>query len=444
MNTKIVFTLIALVLGVTAFSQNFSTDKQLTLNNSVDSLLDQYEKYSCLTKNTTSFSQEYANELIGLFTDRGEAKVPNDLPLSPHNKTIYLTEYIDLIKNEVPSGLDVILKNIVKSDITPVENGYLLEASFEKNMLGIYKDEIRFDQITEIVMTLSLDSKLKNAKIVSVAKLENEEKPKPPKNLTGRTNITAGTGGVFYSVDAAKDADYYTWSTPEEWETEGNLNTVFVNFDTDAKSGNLIVYAHNKKGKSEAATLKINVAGGVPKPNPTGSTKSKWSIAGTGGLGSSSEFGLTISGTGWLSYALKEINNDVTVVAKAGLGLINPGIGSAKYYANMEVPFMIGAKKDYGNFQIGIHTGINLNRNIYSSKAKDKALYASSTKTGWISDIELKYPTQWFNGNVALIGGFRYRYLPNIEFDSETISPSTSNIYGGIILNTSILQELRK
>lgn len=445
MKRTIIFGLLfGLLMGRTS-AQELTTQQKLAVQQTVDSLLNSYEQYSCLTENTTSFSDKYANALAQLFEKGKDAKVPADIPLFATKKVVDLSDYISMIKSELPSGLDVLVKNVKKEDLSPSGNGYTMNVVFDKSMLGIYNDVQRFDHMVKLKMALELTSDLKDGKISALSKVADKAIPKAPEGLAGRQNVKAGTKGVFYSVEAMPGVDYYTWILPEGWEGESSLNTIFIDFGPKAENGEMSVTAHNSKGTSEPVSLALEVE---PSPDaeiiPYAELKSRWAISGEGGLLSATGASTySFEGRGFLHYRAYTFTNEMNLAIKSGVGIayynfsINKKDGSPsdQYLSSVEIPVMGGIDKTWGNWGIAAATGVNFIYPLASTKDLNTEL-----SFGWISDIEGGYTPKFWHNNLTVFAGLRYNMLFGLKSEDTSASINVFGVHGGIKLNLSVLK----
>ena len=73
--------------------------------------------------------------------------------------------------------------------------------------------------------------------------------PDQPGLISGATHVCAGDNDVMYSVEPVANATEYIWSLPPGASiSSGGGTNIIVNFDTNAVSGNISVYATNQCG----------------------------------------------------------------------------------------------------------------------------------------------------------------------------------------------------
>ena len=74
--------------------------------------------------------------------------------------------------------------------------------------------------------------------------------PGPAGTITGTTAVCGGTNGVAYSVGIIANASSYVWTLPAgaSIATGAGTNSITVNFDPFASSGNITVYGNNTCG----------------------------------------------------------------------------------------------------------------------------------------------------------------------------------------------------
>lgn len=98
----------------------------------------------------------------------------------------------------------------------------------------------------------------------------------PAAYTVSTSTVYAGQTGVTYTVPLDPLVDFYTWTYSGTGETiNGSGNSVTVDFNTSATSGNLRVFAHTNSPSctSPARTIAITVADPMPW---TGTTSSDW------------------------------------------------------------------------------------------------------------------------------------------------------------------------
>jgi hypothetical protein len=74
--------------------------------------------------------------------------------------------------------------------------------------------------------------------------------PGPAGTITGTAAVCGGTNGVAYSVGVITNANTYVWTLPAgaTIATGAGTNSITVNFDPFASSGNIMVYGNNTCG----------------------------------------------------------------------------------------------------------------------------------------------------------------------------------------------------
>lgn len=79
--------------------------------------------------------------------------------------------------------------------------------------------------------------------------------------ITGKTLVCQGESALIYSITAIPNSTSYKWSYSGKGATIGNSksNSIFINFSSDATSGELTVQGHNDCGDGVASTVLITV-----------------------------------------------------------------------------------------------------------------------------------------------------------------------------------------
>lgn len=452
MNKSIKLIVIILTVNLGLFAQGLSVDKQLVLNHSVDSLVDNYEKYSCFTANTTSFSEKYVSALFGLFEQKEKTIVPNDLPIFPSKQTFTLENYASAVKTQMPTGLDVMIRNLRKEDPVFNDNYVYVTILFDKNILGVYQNNQRFDQIVPMKGVIQLTSDCKSGKFQSLERISSETKPSMPGNISGRTDVNAGELGVFYSIEAQKDARFYNWKLPHGWKGKSLMNTIFVDLEASAQSGDIQVISVNDKGESEASSLYVEVNGTEKEVIAANSKNAGISLAGdleimyASGSGMFTKISPSFGGRAWVFFKIQDLKGNLSLNAKTGLGDVfyhfkvqNADLSNRKVYLNtIEFPIMLGIEKFFGqSFSASLFSGTNV---IYPLN-KTKTL-KSPTPVGWISDLNLSYNFKFLNKYTSLYVGGRYNQMFGVKTDGKSADIGALGVYAGLKIDTRLIQNM--
>jgi hypothetical protein len=83
-------------------------------------------------------------------------------------------------------------------------------------------------------------------------------------SITGTANVCGGAQGVSYSVAAISNSNYYVWTLPAgaTIASGAGTNSITVNFDANASSGNITVYGNNTCGNGTTSPpFAVNVTG---------------------------------------------------------------------------------------------------------------------------------------------------------------------------------------
>jgi len=81
--------------------------------------------------------------------------------------------------------------------------------------------------------------------------------------ISGNTEVCQGETAVVYMVPQIPNADYYEWTLPAGATGSSTTNTISINFDTNATSGNISVKGINACGAGSGASIAI-----IVKPLP--------------------------------------------------------------------------------------------------------------------------------------------------------------------------------
>ncbi|MBN1118435.1 MAG: gliding motility-associated C-terminal domain-containing protein, partial [Bacteroidales bacterium] len=89
--------------------------------------------------------------------------------------------------------------------------------------------------------------------------------PDVPALITGDNEVCQGETAVEYSIESVDGATSYTWAYSGSGTTiNGSGTDITIDFSNTASSGNLLVYASNTCGQSDADTLAITVNTAAP------------------------------------------------------------------------------------------------------------------------------------------------------------------------------------
>ena len=83
-------------------------------------------------------------------------------------------------------------------------------------------------------------------------------------SITGATTVCQGQSAVTYTVPTITNATSYVWTLPAGATGTSNTNSITVNYDASANSGNINVKGNNDCGDGTSSTLPIIV---VPSPS---------------------------------------------------------------------------------------------------------------------------------------------------------------------------------
>ena len=86
-------------------------------------------------------------------------------------------------------------------------------------------------------------------------------------NITGTSNVCAGSTGIAYSVSTISNAIAYVWSLPAgaAIASGAGTNAITVDFDANASSGNITVYGNNLCGNGTVSPNYTLVVTNVPE-----------------------------------------------------------------------------------------------------------------------------------------------------------------------------------
>ena len=82
--------------------------------------------------------------------------------------------------------------------------------------------------------------------------------------INGLTNICNGQNNVLYSVTPIQYAANYIWTMPNGITGTSLTDSIYLNFNQNAQSGNIIVRGQNACGLSDSVSLFVNASQGIP------------------------------------------------------------------------------------------------------------------------------------------------------------------------------------
>jgi hypothetical protein len=169
--------------------------------------------------------------------------------------------------------------------------------------------------------------------------------PDPAGTITGASNVCAGTNGVTYSVTPIPNATTYVWALPPDAAivSGAGMNSITVDFGTNATFGNIIVYGNNICGNgpnSPAFTVTVSqqpgLAGTITGPSmvcqgTTGSVYSVNLIMNATGYAWTVPTGATITGGAntnsiTVDFSTNAVSGNITVCGtnSCGSGIVSP------------------------------------------------------------------------------------------------------------------------
>jgi hypothetical protein len=170
--------------------------------------------------------------------------------------------------------------------------------------------------------------------------------PGTPGAITGQSAVCAGSNGVAYSVAAVTNATSYVWTLPAgaTIASGAGTNSITVNYNATATSGNISVLAHNNCGDGQSSAVFPLVVNTVPVTpgaitgaatvcqGSAGITYSVTAVAGATSYNWTVPTGVTIA-TGaatnsiTVNYSLTAISGNITV---SGVNTCGTGTASTK------------------------------------------------------------------------------------------------------------------
>ena len=170
--------------------------------------------------------------------------------------------------------------------------------------------------------------------------------PGTPGAISGQSAVCAGTNGVAYTIAAVTNATSYVWTLPAgaTIATGAGTNSITVNYNATATSGNISVLAHNSCGDGQSSVVFPVVVNTVPVAPGTitgaatvcqGSNGITYSVAAVAGATSYAwtvPTGVTIA-TGaatngiTVNYSLTAISGNITV---SGVNTCGTGTAATK------------------------------------------------------------------------------------------------------------------
>jgi gliding motility-associated-like protein len=130
-----------------------------------------------------------------------------------------------------------------------VSPGGIITSGFGTNSITVTWDSAGPQQVT-VLYTNQYGCTAANPTLFNVT-----VKPLPgiPGNITGPSPVCTGSEGLVYSVPPVTDAISYVWDLPPGFSIiSGNgTSTIIVNIDTNASTGNIVVYATNLCGSGQ-------------------------------------------------------------------------------------------------------------------------------------------------------------------------------------------------
>ena len=152
--------------------------------------------------------------------------------------------------------------------------------------------------------------------------------------ISGNQTVCQGETGVTYTIPAVSNATSYVWSLPSGATGSSTTTSITVNYESNAVSGTISVYASNSCGEGESSSLNITVnslpddAGTISGdqtvcqgetgvtytiPAVSNATSYTWSLP-SGATGSSSTNSITVS------YGSNAVSGTISVYASNSCG----------------------------------------------------------------------------------------------------------------------------
>lgn len=104
--------------------------------------------------------------------------------------------------------------------------------------------------------SISISNIYGNATFSSV---QTEKVPDVPSTIAGPNSVCQGQNAVIYSISNISNATSYVWTLPAGYDGNKSLNTITINFGSNALTGVISVKGRNVCGDGPTATIPISV-----------------------------------------------------------------------------------------------------------------------------------------------------------------------------------------
>jgi M6 family metalloprotease-like protein len=152
-------------------------------------------------------------------------------------------------------------------------------------------------------------------------------------SINGQTSICQGQGNVVYSVPVITNATSYLWTLPSGASGSSTANSITVNYNSSATSGNITVKGQNSCGVGTLSSLFVVVNSTPPAPTITQNVNTLTSSSANGNQWYNLATGI-INNALAQSYMPQQIGNYFVIVTLNGCSSDSSNI---IYYNNNEI-----------------------------------------------------------------------------------------------------------
>ncbi|MFZ4398656.1 MAG: BACON domain-containing protein [Bacteroidales bacterium] len=239
--------------------------------------------------------------------------------------------------------------------------------------------------------------------------------PVAASSITGLSTVCQGQSGVTYTVPTITNATSYVWTLPTGASGTSSTNSITVNYETSAISGNITVKGNNSCGDGSNASLAITVnplpigAGTISGastvcqgqnsvtytvPLITNATSYIWTLP-TGANGTITTNSITVS------YGVSSVSGNITVKGNNSCGL---GVVSSLTIVVNPLPISAGIITGTSPVCPGQSNVTYTVPAITNATSYTWTLPSGATGTSSTASITVSYGTNAVSGNITVKG----------------------------------------